>query len=210
MSFLAFEGIDGSGKTTLIQKLKAHLKEKNIESLLTREPGGTKLAEEIRHLLIRTDGEAPVPRAELLLYEAARAQHVDKVILPALKDGIWVLCDRFYASTTAFQSAGRSIDQRQVDWLNSYAINGCEPEAWVLLDLTVEESAKRMSKRNNDHGSQLDRFELEKSDFHNKVRNSYLEQAKSNPEKWIILDATLTPDEVYEELLKQLQTKGLL
>src|SRR5690606_18259505 len=145
-----FEGLDGAGKSTLIEGLKSHIETSGSKSgpgasvVLTREPGGSVLGDEIRELLLRTKGEAPVPRAELLLYQAARAQHVEVTIRPALKNGAWVLCDRYSASTVAFQAGGRQLPRPAIDWLNSYSTDNLEPDLWVLLDLTTEEAAKRM------------------------------------------------------------------
>ncbi len=177
MAFLVFEGLDGSGKSTLISGLERELVSRQINSVVTREPGGTELGEEIRQLLLRTDAQAPVPRAELFLYQAGRAQHVDLVIRPALARGDWVLCDRFYASTSAFQCGGRGLDRAQVDPLNRLAVGGCEPQLTVLLDLSVEESARRRAHREQSSGVQADRFEREKLAFHQRVRDFYLQLA---------------------------------
>ena len=138
MAFIVFEGIDGSGKSTLIGSLVERLKEKELRYKLTREPGGTPLAEEIREMLLRTEGESPIPRSELLLYQAARAQHVEAVIRPSLGRKEWVLCDRYTSSTLAFQAGGREINEEQIVWLNDYATDKCYPDLWVLLDLPVD------------------------------------------------------------------------
>src|SRR3954464_7993655 len=121
MAFLVFEGLDGSGKSTLIERLAEELKRRGLDLILTREPGGTPLAEDIRKILLRTDAEVPHARTELLLYEASRAQHVERVIKPALRDGRWVLCDRFTASSVSFQSFARKLPRTEIDWLNNYA-----------------------------------------------------------------------------------------
>ena len=165
MSFLVFEGLDGSGKSTLMDKLEISLKKQQITVLRTREPGGTPLGEEIRQLILRTEGESPTPRAELLLYQAIRAQHVDKVINPAKKRGDWVLCDRFAASSVAFQAGGRSILEKDVNWLNQFSTEGLVPDLTVLLDLSVEKSMERRQQREQKTGIQADRIENEKIDF---------------------------------------------
>jgi len=210
MAFLVFEGLDGAGKSTLIERLAQDLKGRGFSLTLTREPGGTPFAEEIRALLLKKGAEHPVPRAELLLYEAARAQHVDRVIAPALQRGDWVLCDRFTASTVAFQAVARGLDRRAVDWLNAYAIDATKPDLFVLLDLTVNESFRRYRIRNHVSKQEADRFESEASEFHEAVRRGYLEQAKAEPSQWLVLDATQTPDELFNRLLLALDQRGFL
>lgn len=204
MKFIVFEGLDGSGKSTLIEGLRQHLLAQGQQVTLTREPGGTALGEEIRQLLLQTEGEAPTPRAELLLYVAARAQHVDKKIRPALDRGDWVLCDRFSASSVAFQAGGRELSRTDIDRLNTFAVNSCEPHLWVLLDLTTEEAQRRMQGRN------LDRFEQEKKDFHERVRQAYLNLAREEKPKWLVLDAALKPEALAEQLITALQEKKWL
>lgn len=204
MAFIVFEGLDGSGKSTLMRSLAEHLKGRQKNLIMTREPGGTPMAEEIRGLLLRKDDESPTPRTEVLLYQASRAQHVDRVIEPALKENKWVLCDRFYASTVAFQCFARGLDRKDIDWLNSYATNKRSPHLTVLLDLPVQESLSRIAQRNLKLGSESDRMEAEKLSFHEAVRKGYLEQAKENPETWLVLDAKMSPDALFKELLTTL------
>lgn len=205
MKFLAFEGLDGSGKSSLIKGLVEKLSQRNVQFITTREPGGTPLAEEIRAMLIRTDGESPTPRTEVLLYEAGRAQHVEAVIRPALKAGKWVITDRFSASTVAFQCGGRGLKVDEIAWLNSYATAGLEPDLNILLDLTVQESEKRREHRNVTTGSSNDRFEREARDFHERVRQSYLQQAQQNPKKWLILDSSQNTDILLQQLFADLK-----
>lgn len=204
MKFIVFEGLDGAGKSTLIEGLSSFLRQKNQTVVVSREPGGSTLGEEIRTLLLKTDAEAPVPRAELLLYEAARAQHVERTIRPALKAGSWVLCDRFSASTVAFQAGGRQIDLKVIEWLNQFAVDGVKPDLSILLDLTTEEARRRMQ------GRELDRFEQEQKDFHERVRKSYLELAEREKNHWLVLDAALKPGVLKEQMLDQLQRRGWL
>lgn len=207
--FIVFEGLDGSGKTTLIQKLQTELKARNLKSAMTREPGGSPLGEEVRKILLRTTGDTPVPRTELLLYEAIRAQHVETLIRPTLKNGTWVLCDRYKASTMAFQAAGRTIDPQVVEWLNTYATDGLNPDLTVLLDLTVSESRKRLQGRENSQGTEADRFEREAAEFHEKVRQSYLTQAKTE-KNWLVLDAGDTPENLFRNLTDELKGRQWL
>jgi len=204
MAFIVFEGLDGAGKSTLIRSLSQHLEKLKQTFVLTREPGGTALGDEIRQLLLRTKGEAPVPRAELLLYQAGRAQHVDCVIAPALKKGQWVLCDRYSASSIAFQCGGRNINQAEVEWLNNYSTGSLVPDLWVLLDLDADTAKARMQ------GRELDRFEKEHRDFHQRVRDSYLSLAKADPKKWLVLSAHDTPKQLEEKLINEMKSRGLL
>jgi dTMP kinase len=206
MPFLAFEGLDGSGKSTLIQGLKAEFEKRHKAFVITREPGGTALGDEIRQMLLRVQGEAPVPRAEALLYQAGRAQHVDCLIRPALQAGKWVLCDRFDASSLAFQVAGRSLHRAQIDWLNDFATAGLKADLYVLLDLTVEDSLSRLQRR----GQEIDRFERESQEFHERVRQAYLGLAKQDPGRWLVLAARLSPAELLQKLISELEVRKWL
>jgi dTMP kinase len=199
--FVVFEGIDGAGKSTLMTGLKKVLEERGIDFIVTREPGGTALGEEIRQMLLRCQGETPKPRTELLLYEAGRAQHVDHVIGPALKNKKWVLCDRYSASSIAFQCGGRGLNKAEVDWLNKFATNDLKPDLYVLLDLSVEESERRRS------GRDADRFEKEEAAFHQRVRDNYLAQAKEDPARWLVLDASASSEESLRNLLQAMEKK---
>ncbi len=210
MAFIVFEGLDGSGKTTLMQKLSQVLQQKKIGHILTREPGGTQLGDEVRELLLRVEGDAPTPRCELLLYEAIRAQHVDKKILPALMKKNWVLCDRFTASSIAFQGGGRKIKDQDIIWLNLFATQKLKPDLFVLLDLSVEESEKRMSHRQETLKIGPDRFEKEEKSFHQRIRKSYLKQAKNDKKNWLVLDASQSPEKLFEELLTKLKKRKWL
>lgn len=207
--FIVFEGLDGSGKSTLIQGLTKELEAGGQKFRLTREPGGTPLAEDIRKLLLRTEAEAPVATTELLLYAASRAQHVAGVIQPALAKGEWVICDRFSASSVAFQSFARGLDRAKIDWLNTFAQQGTAPDLYVLVDVTVDESERRQSKRIQG-GQKADRMESEKREFHESVRRGYLAQAKENPKGWLVLDGLLSPEDLKQELIAKLKERGWL
>lgn len=209
--FISFEGLDGSGKSTLIAGVRQAFEQARSEVVVTREPGGTPLAEEIRRLILKTDGEAPVSATEILLYEASRAQHVAKVIAPALRAGSTVLCDRFSESTVAFQCFARGISRTEVDLLNRYAEQGVRPELVILLDLTVEESRRRQKGREAQVGSvEADRIEREADDFHQRVRNGFLAQAKEEPSRWFVLDAGLDAATLLERTLSELRRRGWL
>jgi dTMP kinase len=204
MPFIVFEGLDGSGKSSLMTALENELKSKKLPVLRTREPGGTALGDEIRNMILRKDGPAPTPRAELLLYEASRAQHVDQVIRPALAKNIWVLCDRYAASSVAFQAGGREISEAWVERLNEFATDTLNPDITVLLDLSVEESRRRRSNRQASSGEKEDRIESETDTFHQRVRNSFLDQARREPRQWLVLNAGETPDELLKKTLAHL------
>lgn len=204
MAFIVFEGLDGTGKSTLIKGLQKELSAQNIDHVVSREPGGTALGEEIRQILLRCQGETPSPRTELLLYEAGRAQHVDHVIKPALNKKQWVLCDRYDASSVAFQCGGRGLEIAEVEWLNRFATTGLKPDLYVLLDLTVEESVKRREHR------EADRFEREAEAFHQRVRDSYLQIAKKETGRWLVLNASQTPEELVRSLIQELKNRQWL
>lgn len=210
MPFIVFEGLDGSGKSSLMTSLEEAIKARGDRYVRTREPGGTELGDEIREMILRTHGNPPTARTELLLYEASRAQHVDLVIRPALKEGAWVLCDRYAASSIAFQAGGREISEEWVSELNQFATDGVMPELTILLDLSVEESRRRRHKRESASGVHQDRIESEADSFHEKVRQSFLKQAAENPESWLVLNAAATPEELKEQLLINLRSRGWL
>ncbi|MES3037145.1 MAG: dTMP kinase [Bdellovibrionota bacterium] len=205
MYFIAFEGLDGSGKSSLMHLLNQELHKLGFQTVLTREPGGTELGDSLRELILKKDGVPPSPRAELLMYEASRAQHVEKIIKPALADQKWVLCDRFTGSSVAFQCGGRSISRGQVDWLNDFAVNGCNPHLNVLLDLPVDQSKVRREQRQTATGIKHDRMESEPDDFHERVRESFLAQARENPEQWLIVSSLEKPEQLLQHLLKHLK-----
>ena len=204
MYFIAFEGLDGSGKSSLINLINQELLKRSFETCVTREPGGTELGDELRQLILRKDGMPPAPRTELLMYEASRAQHVELVIKPALAKKKWILCDRFTASSIAFQGGGRAITVSQVEWLNDFAIGGCKPHLNVLLDLPVADSKIRRDNRQTNTGIDHDRIESEPDDFHERVRTSFLRQAQENPQEWLVLSSLDTPQTLLKILLEEL------
>lgn len=205
MHFLVFEGLDGSGKSSLMKSLEEELSAKGIAFIRTREPGGTPLGDEIREMILRPSESAPTARAELLLYEASRAQHVDQVIRPALAKNQWVLCDRFSASSLAFQAGGRQISEEWVNKLNEFATDGLEPELTILLDLSVEESKRRRKQRESGQGRTEDRIESEADHFHERVRQAFIRQARLHPRRWLVLDAAASPETLLKELLQHLR-----
>lgn len=210
MFFLVFEGLDGSGKSSLMAQLQKHLETQNKSYIKTREPGGTAVGDQLRNIILTKSNESPTARTELLLYEASRAQHVDLVIKPALEKKQWVLCDRFSASSVAFQASGRQISLDQVNWLNDFATGGLQPDLNILLDLTVEESQRRRQQRAEAAGETEDRIESEAAAFHQRVREGFLSQAKLNPKNWLVLDASQTPEKLFQLLLQELKVRTWL
>jgi dTMP kinase len=205
MAFIVFEGLDGSGKTTLIKRLSTLLDQSSISYIVTREPGGSSIGQELREIILRKNGDAPCSRTELLLYEADRAQHVETKIKPALAKNQWVLCDRYTASSVAFQAGGRNLKVEDVEWLNKFATDDLKPHLFVLLDLTVEESEKRRENRQKETNTEADRLESEKKDFHQRTRQGYLDEAKKDPTRWLVLDASKSPEELFKILEKRLK-----
>lgn len=210
MFFLVFEGLDGSGKSSLIKRLEVYLSEASHSVLITREPGGTELGDKLRQLILEKSNQAPTARTELLMYQASRAQHVDLVIRPALAEKKWVLCDRFSASSIAFQGGGRKISIEQVEWLNSFSTENLIPDLTILLDLSVEESKKRRLHRASQTGEHEDRIEAEAEQFHQRVRSAFLAQAEKSSHNWLVLNAALSQDELFLNLLTALKTQKWL
>ncbi len=189
--FVSFEGLDGSGKTTQAELLRARLQADGEEVLATREPGGTELGEAIRDLVLH--GGHVAPWAEALLYAAARAQHVEEVISPALERGVSVLCDRYVDSSVAYQGIARGLGLKRVLDLNLAAVGGLMPERTFLLLIDPEDVPTRLA---GDH----DRLEREGETFHSSVDAGYRELASRFPERIVSLDGSLPPEEIAEEV----------
>lgn len=182
--FISFEGVEGAGKTTNIQYIAKKIKESGHDILLTREPGGTKLSEAIRELLISKDFPEMHVTTELLMMFAARSEHLNKVILPAINDGKWVLCDRFTDATYAYQGAGRGISNNTIATLETLVQGSLKPNLTFLFDLEAEIGLGRAKSR-----GETDRFEQQHLDFFNKVRNKYLEMAAKEKNRYRIVNA---------------------
>lgn len=182
--FITFEGGEGGGKSTQIELLRAHLESEGFDVVVTREPGGTPVAERIRTVLLDPENTALTPMAELMLYEAARAQHVGELIVPALEKGAVVLCDRFCDSTTAYQGAGRSLPGDYVKTLHELATDGLLPDITFLMDLPPETG---LARAKGDGGG--DRIEKESIEFHTRVREGFLTLARNFPERIHVIDA---------------------
>ena len=201
--FITFEGVEGSGKTTQIQRLKRYLVQKGIPCKVTREPGGSPIAEKIRKILLNPDHGEMVPLSELLLYEAARAQHVMEVIEPFLKKGGVVLCDRFIDATFAYQGYARRIDLKWIERLNQLSSHGIKPDVTFLLDCPSDVGLKRALKRNRTLKQEKEgRFEKEKIQFHQRVRKGYLALAEKEPHRVKVINTRQGPDKVFDKIRK--------
>ena len=210
MAFIVFEGLDASGKSTLIQKVEKYLSENGQSSLLLRDPGSTDLGESLRNIILDTKITPPVPRAETLMYQAARVQMVEKRILPELAKGNWVLCDRFHSSTVAFQSFARGLELQAVEQLNHFVAHDCVPDLYIFLDIPVEESQKRKQSRSEESGVEQDRMEKEAIDFQQKVREGYMYLSQKTPENWLVLDGTQTPEELLNKTVDEIRKRQWL
>ena len=195
--FITFEGPEGSGKSTQIKLLVEKLEAKGIKALCTREPGGTATGEAVRNILQHdaVDEELSI-RAELLLFTASRAQLMDRVILPALERGEWVVCDRFIDSTMAYQGFARGMSIDMLDRINDFAINSHKPDLTLLLDLDIECGFQRLKERYSGGKGSADRFEREARDFHLRVRDGYHQLAKREPARFRTIDSDRMIDEV--------------
>jgi len=200
--FITLEGPEGSGKTSHIPYLVEYLREKGHIVFPTREPGGTSIGEQIREVIHDLKNVEMHPRAETLLYQAARAQIVEQVIKPRLTDGEVVISDRYYDSTIAYQGYGHQQDLDQVRALVKYATGGLDPDLTVLLDVDVEEGLRRKKKDNE--WNRLDAYTVE---FHQRVRVGYLEMVKTEPKRWKVVDAGQKWDEVQKGLRKVIEEK---
>lgn len=190
--FITFEGADGSGKTTQIEKIKTYLEQRGQKCILTREPGGSDLGNKIREILLHYDGEVD-SLCELLLYMADRAQHVKKIIIPALNAGLTVLCDRYTDSSVAYQGYARGLDIERIMELNKIATDGLEPDLTIVFDVETEVAMQRV-------GEIKDRLEQEGIEFHKKLRNGYLELSKKFPKRIKVINSNLGIDEVFEQV----------
>jgi dTMP kinase len=190
--FITFEGPEGSGKTSQMAVLAAYLCQQGYPVLATREPGGTPIGDQVRDILSDMDNKAMQPRTELLLFQASRAQLVEQVILPHLREGGIVLCDRYGDSTLAYQGYGhQQFDLDQVRALIAFATGGLKPDLTLLLDVDVEVGLRRRAR--DGEWNRLDDYELA---FHKRVRQGYLQMAKTEPQRWVIVDAAKPPDQV--------------
>jgi len=198
--FITFEGGEGCGKSTQVRLLADRLRAAGREVLLTREPGGTVLAEKIRSLVREESGDPPNARAETLLFLASRAQVVAQVIRPALAEGKWVLCDRFADSTFAYQGYGRGLDLQELRRLNAFATDGLIPDRTILLDVSPATASARMRSREQATHTAADRMEKAGDAFHARLKRGFLEMAAAEPERFVVIAADGGVDEVAEDV----------
>jgi dTMP kinase len=205
--FVTFEGIEGCGKTTQIKRLAKRLEGLGISSVLTLEPGGTRIGKIIRRILLDSSNRDLSPFSELMLYIADRAQHVEEVIRPALAEEKWVISDRFSDATVVYQGIARDQDLELIKILNHKASQGIRPEKTFLLDCPVEIGLKRARKRERKQANDgQDRFEMEELAFHRAVREGYLGQVRKEKERFVVIDATLTEDEVEARIFRHIKS----
>ncbi|ARD46208.1 dTMP kinase [Colwellia sp. PAMC 21821] len=195
---VVFDGSNGAGKTTVINEVEKYISSKGLDVVLTREPGGTRIGEKIRHIILDPSTPEMCDMTELMLFGAGRSQHIQEKIKPALQAGKIVISDRFDAATFSFQHYARGIDLASIMKINDLALAGFQPDMNIILDLDPIEGLKRVKSR----GEGLDRLEDEKLDFLIKARNGYLTQAKAQPERFVIIDASQSKDAVLSDVIK--------
>ena len=203
--FITVEGSDGSGKSTQIDHIKKYFKDRNIQAIFTREPGGTHIGEKIRDIILDNDNSEMTGLTEAFLYAAARAQHVDEKIIPALKQGRIVICDRFVDSSIAYQGYGRNLG-KSVKVMNQYAVRNAVPDLTIFFDLPPEKGRERIRRGN----MTFDRLEEENIDFHNRVYRGYQEIIEEE-ERFAVIDASKTEEQVRDDvfaILDRLLQKG--
>ncbi|RPJ13567.1 MAG: dTMP kinase [Desulfobacteraceae bacterium] len=204
--FITFEGIEGSGKTTQIRHVAEFLKKKGKDCIVTREPGGTETGRKIRAILLDPESRGIDPSAELLLYMADRAEHISKVVRPALSEGKTVLCDRYFDATVAYQGYARGLDMDFLKMMHKIVFNDLKPDITFLLDLSPEAGLSRAWRqiKEGERAGIETRFEKEELAFHEKVRNGYLELASREPERFVIVDAGKDEENVSKDIMRAL------
>lgn len=200
--FITFEGGEGSGKTTMIKKLSAHLEDKKMPYLITREPGGIDIAEKIRSIILNPEHTTMDARTEALLYAAARRQHLAEKVIPALQNGVMVLSDRFVDSSLAYQGYARGLGMEEVRSINEFATDHLSPDLTLYFDITPEQGLARIAAN---QGREVNRLDMENLSFHDKVREGYLILAKQEPHRIQIIDASLSQEEVFCSLITKLR-----
>ena len=202
--FVTFEGGEGSGKSTAIKSLVEKLKQEGFDILLTREPGGTPISEQIREVILNKQNTNMDPVTEAYLYAASRRQHVVEKVRPALKEGKLVLCDRYLDSSLAYQGGARGLGFDMILGINKHAIDGLFPDVTIFFDLKPEIGLARI---NANSGREINRLDVEKMEFHLKVREAFLSLAKIYPDRYAIIDASKSPEEVVEEAYDAIKAK---
>jgi dTMP kinase len=200
--FITFEGIEGCGKSTQVKLLTDYLQNQNHKVLLTREPGGPRISEQIRELLLNPLHKEMLPETELLLYMASRSQHTGEWILPALKNGKFVISDRYYDSTIAYQGAARKIDYAIIDTIRRYATFGLQPDITFIIDLPAEIGLSRIA------AEKADRLEQESLAFHQNVRNGFLKIASQEQKRCYVIDGKKGIEEIHKEIIEKINSLG--
>ena len=205
--FLTIEGIEGVGKSTQVARLSEGFNERGIAHVVTREPGGTPLAERIREMVLldNAGGESMPPTAELLLMFAARAVHLTNFVEPNLRAGRWVVCDRFIDATYAYQGGGRRLNAEHIRQLDAMVVGVRRPDLAVLLDAPVEQALERVRRRN---AGSADRFESERAEFFERVRDAYRARAAAEPTRIAVVDASQSVDRVASQILELLVARS--
>ncbi|HFR3747219.1 dTMP kinase [Streptococcus suis] len=204
--FITFEGPDGAGKTTVLQELLPKLQVLGLEVITTREPGGVAIAEDIRKIILDPANTAMDHKTELLLFIAARRQHLVEKVLPPLQEGKMVIIDRFIDSSVAYQGHGRGLDIADIDWLNHYATDGLKPDLTLYFDIDAEEGLARIA-RNAERD--VDRLDMEKADMHRRVRQGYLAILEKEPDRFVKIDASQPLEAVVQDALGIIQERLL-
>ena len=200
-SFIVFEGGDGAGKSTQVALLREALERAGRQVTVTRQPGGTPLGQQIRDLVLHGDHVAP--RAEALLFAADKAHHVETLVRPALQRGEVVISDRYTDSSVAYQGAGRELGAQEVHDLNMWAVEDLVPDLTVVVDISAEEGRRR-------RGAVHDRLESEEDAFHEAIRQHFLAMARGNPERYLVVDGTLPPEQIHAEVMNRLEKLGVV
>ena len=203
--FITFEGCDGCGKSTQLKLLSAYLTENSIPHIFTREPGGGKISEEIRNILLNGKNMEMTDECEALLYAAARVQHLSDRVEPALAKGELVVCDRYVDSSLAYQAYGRGLGVDFISKINAYALDKYLPDVTVFINLSSEDAFAR--KKGADEN---DRLEQAGREFHKRVYEGYCQLAKENPDRYVVIDGKQTPQEIFNDVIKALKEKGCL
>jgi len=202
--FISLEGPDGAGKTTVLNRILPFLEASGQELEITREPGGVRVAEEIREIILSTENTDIDSKTELMLFAAARRVHLQAKVLPALEAGKVVLVDRFIDSSVAYQGYGRALGRQAVDWLNEFATDGLKPDLTLYFDIDTDVALERVMKNRQD---EINRLDLEKEEMHRKVRQGYLEIVKNEAERFVQIDASQDLESVVEDTIKAIKER---
>ena len=201
---ISLEGPDGAGKTTVLQKILPELERSQYKVVSTREPGGVRVAEEIRNIILSTENTEIDSKTELMLFAAARRLHMQTKMLPALEAGKLVIVDRFIDSSVAYQGYGRELGVQPVNWLNEFATDGLKPDLTLYFDIDTDVALERIMKNRSD---EVNRLDLERADMHRKVRKGYLEIVKNEPERFVTIDASQELEAVVAEALSVIKNR---